>query len=92
MKKYLPQEANEYVQKMLEDGEWRSEPEIVVFSELYNVNVTVYDAMTSSIPYLTAEDEKADHIVHLLMVNNNDFNTLNIKNKIFTFPKDEKKL
>ena len=39
---------------MLEDGEWGDEPEIVVFSELYNVNVTIYDAMISSIPYLTA--------------------------------------
>ena len=28
---HLPQEANEYVQKMLEDGEWGGEPEIVVF-------------------------------------------------------------
>ena len=35
--------------------------------------------MTSSIPYLTAENEKANHIVHLLMVNNNHFNTLNVK-------------
>ena len=57
---------------MLEDGEWGDEPEIVVFfSEIYNVNVTVYDAMTSSIPYRTAKNEKANHTVHLLMVNNN---------------------
>ena len=28
---HLPQEANEYVHKMLEDGEWRGEPEIVTF-------------------------------------------------------------
>ena len=38
---HLLQEANEYVQKMLEDGEWEGEPKIVAFSELYNVNVTV---------------------------------------------------
>ena len=48
---HLPQDIDEYIQKMLGDGEWEREPEIVVFSELYNVNVTVYDAMTSSIPY-----------------------------------------
>ena len=35
---------------MLEDGEWGGEPEIVAFSELYNVNIHVFDAMTS--PYL----------------------------------------
>ena len=78
---HLHQEAKEYVQKMLEDGEWGGEPEIVAFSELYNVNVTVYDAMTSSIPYFTAENVKANHTVHLLMVINNHFNTLNVKNK-----------
>ena len=66
---------------MLEDDEWGGEPEIIAFSELYNVNVTVYDAITSSIPYLTAENVKAYHIVHLLMVNNNHFNTLNVKSK-----------
>ena len=60
---------------------WGGEPEIVAFSELFNVNVTVYDAMTSSIPFLTAENVKAKHTVHLLMVNNNHFNTLNVKNK-----------
>ena len=43
---------------MLEDGECGDEPEIVVFLELYYVNVTVYDAMTSSIPYLTVEMNK----------------------------------
>ena len=64
---------------MLEDREWGGEHEIVVCSELYNVNVTVYDAMTSSIPYLIAENVKANHTVHLLMVNNNHFNALNIK-------------
>ena len=37
--------------------------------------------MTSSIPYLTAENEKANNIVHLLMVNNNHFNTLIVINK-----------
>ena len=65
---------------MLKDGEWGGEPETVAFSELYNVNVTVYDAVTSSIYCLTSENEKANHTVHLLMVNNNHFNTLNIKN------------
>ena len=33
----LPQEKNEYVQKMLEDGEWGDEPEFVIFSKLYNI-------------------------------------------------------
>ena len=45
---------------MVEDGEWGDEHEIVTFSEQYNANVTVYDAMTSSIPYLTVKNEKAN--------------------------------
>ena len=91
---HLHQEANEYVQKMLEDWEWAGEHEIVTFSYLYNVNVTVYDAMTSSISYLTAENEKANHTVHLLMVNFNHFNTLNVKNKskFLYFQKVKKKI
>ena len=61
---------------MLEVGKWWGESEIVAFSELYKVNVAVYDEMTSSIPYLTAENKKANHTVHSLMVNNNYFDTL----------------
>ena len=52
---------------MLEDGEWGDKAEIVLFSMLYNVKITVYDVMTSSILYLTAEHEKANHIVHSLI-------------------------
>ena len=29
---HLPQHIDEYIQKMLEDGEWGGEPEIVAFS------------------------------------------------------------
>ena len=35
--------------------------------------------MTSSIPYLTAEINKSNHTVHLLIINNNHFNALNVK-------------
>ena len=64
---------------MLENGEWGGEPKIVAFSELYKVNVTVYNAMTRSIQYPTAKNEKENHTVHLLMVNNNYFNALHVK-------------
>ena len=90
---HLPQDIDEYIQKMLEDGEWGGEPEIVTFSELYNVNVTVYDAMTSSIPYLIAENQRATHTVYVLMINNDHFNTLTSKNsnKFAKFDKIKKK-
>ena len=90
---HLPQDIDEYIQKMLEDGEWGGEPEIVAFSELYNVNVTVYDAMTSSIPYLIAENQRATHTVYVLMINNDHFNTLTAKNsnKFAKFDKIKKK-
>ena len=92
-KDHLPQDIDEYIQKMLEDGEWGGEPEIVAFSELYNVNVTVYDAMTSSIPYLIAENQRATHTVYVLMINNDHFNTLIAKNsyKFAKFDKIKKK-
>ena len=35
----------------------------------------------AKISYLTAENKKANHTVHSLMVNKNHFNTLNVKNK-----------
>ena len=50
---------------MLEDGEWGGEPEIVALSELYKVNVTVYDELTSSISYLTAENENNPHCIFI---------------------------
>ena len=61
---------------MLEDGEWGGEPEIVAFSELYYVNFTFYDAMTSSMSYLIAENQWAMHTVYVLMINNDHFNIL----------------
>ena len=78
---------------MLEDEEWGGEPEIVAFSELYNVNVIVYDAMTSSIPYLIAENQRSTHTVYVLMINNDHFSTLTAKNsnKFAKFDKIKKK-
>ena len=52
----LPDEFDQYIEIMLEDGEWGGETEIVAFFELYNVNIHVFDAMTSPIPYLIAEN------------------------------------
>ena len=69
------------------------EPKIVAFSELYNVNVTVYDAMTSSILYLIVENQRAAHTVYVLVINNDHFNTLTAKNsnKFAKFNKIKKK-
>ena len=64
---------------MLEDEEWRGKPDIVAFAELYNFNFIFYDAMTCSIPYVTAENERANHTVYILIINPSHFNTLNIK-------------
>ena len=38
--------------------------------------------MSCSIPYLIAENENATHIVYLLIINNNHFNTLKAKGQI----------
>ena len=35
-KDHLPWDINEYIDRMLEDGEWGGEPEIVAFSEIYS--------------------------------------------------------
>ena len=63
---------------MMEDGEWGGEPEIVAFSEMYSVNIIVYDAMSCSIPYLITENENSTHTIYLQMMNNNHFNTLKV--------------
>ena len=57
----------------LEDEEWGGEPEIETFAELYNVNINVYDAMTSSTPYLIAENNTFTHTIYLMLTNNNHF-------------------
>ena len=60
---------------MLEDGKW-GKPEIVAFSELNFSNIYIYDAMTSPVPNLVAENLAINHSVHLLLTNNNHFDTL----------------
>ena len=70
---HLPIVLSEYISKMREDGEWGWEPEIVEFSEFYCVNIYVYDAMTNPIPYFVVENPTANHYVHLLLTNNNYF-------------------
>ena len=77
---HLQTALSEYISKMLDDGEWGGEPEIVAFLELYCVNIYVYDAMTSPVLYLVAENPAANHSVHLLLTNNNHFDTLKPKN------------
>ena len=90
---HLPQGIDKYIHKMLEDAEWGGEPEIVAFSELYNVNVTAYEAIISSISYLIAESQRATHTVYVLNINNDHFNTLTAKNsnKFAKFDKIKKK-
>ena len=78
-KVHLPDEFDKYIETMLEDGEWGGEPEIVAFSELYNVNIHVFDAMTSPIPYLIAENNTFTHTIYLLLINNNHFDLLLIR-------------
>ena len=75
----LHDEFNNYIETMLEDGEWGGEPEIVEFSELYNVNIHVFDAMASSNSYLIAENNTFTHTIYLLLTNNNLFDLLLIR-------------
>ena len=80
-KDHLPWDINEYIDRMLEDGEWGGEPEIVAFSEIYNTSVHVFDVMTSAIPYLVVENSTSSHSINLLLTNNNHFDLLSIKEK-----------
>ena len=61
---HLPTDLSEYISKMHEDDEWDGEPKIVAFSELYCVNIYVYDAKTDCVPNLVAEIPVANHSVH----------------------------
>ena len=76
---HLPTVLSDYISKMLDDGEWGGEPEIVAFLELYCVNIYVYDTMTNPVLYLVAENLAANNSVHLLLANNNHFDTLKPK-------------
>ena len=51
----------------------------VAFSELYNANIHVFDAMKSPIPYLIAEKNTFTHTIYLLLTNNNHFDLLLIR-------------
>ena len=68
---HLPDEFDKYIGTMLEGGEWGGESEIVTFYELYNVNIHVFDAMTSSTPDLIAENNTFTHTIYSLLINNN---------------------
>ena len=41
-KDHLPWDINEYIDRMLEGGEWGGEPEIVAFSERYIIRVSMF--------------------------------------------------
>ena len=43
-------DINDYIDKMLDEGTWGGEPEVVAFSELYNVTVNIYERFTSQTP------------------------------------------
>ena len=75
----LTDEFDKYIETTLEGGEWGSETEIVAFSELYDVNIHVFDLMTSPTPYLIAENNTFTHTIYLLLTNNYHFDLLLIR-------------
>ena len=48
---------------MLEDEKWREGQEIVTFTEKYNLDIHDFDAMTSSTPYLIAENKTSSQTI-----------------------------
>ena len=77
---HLATVLSEYISKMLDDGKWDGEPEIVAFSELYCINIYVYDADTNPVLYWVSENPTTNHSVHFFLTNNNHFDTLKPKN------------
>ena len=63
-KVHLPNEFDQYIEAMLEDGELGYEPEIVAFYELCNVNIHVFNPITSSTPYLIADNDSFSHTIY----------------------------
>ena len=60
------EEIDEYIFKMLLDGEWDGHAELVAFSKLYNVQIQIFDSFGSEKPIvriLIAEREKYDKFV-----------------------------
>ena len=82
---HIPTVLSEYISKMLEYVEWSGESEIVVFLELYYINIYVYDTMASLVSYLVAENPTTNHSVYLFFINSNHFDTLMPKVKFKNF-------
>ena len=63
-------DIKDYISKMLIDGEWGGYVELVAFSELYNIQIQVYDSLGSQQPITTVST--ADRRVALTILFSGD--------------------
>ena len=59
-------DIKDYISKMLIDGEWGGYVELVVFSELYNIQIQVYDSLGSQQPITTVSTADGRVIITIL--------------------------
>ena len=69
-------QSNECIDKILDEGTWGSDLEVVTFSELYNVTVNIYEIFTSQTPdnWYVARDNALD--INLFYRNGVHFDSL----------------
>ena len=73
-------DINDYIDKMLDEGTWGGEPEVVAFSELYNVTVNIYERFTSQTPdnrYVAGINSPE---INLFYRNGNHYDSLFVRN------------
>ena len=59
-------DIKDYISKMLIDGEWCGYVELVAFSELYNIQIQVYDSLGSQQPITTVSTADGRVIITIL--------------------------
>ena len=73
-------DIKEYIYEMLDEGTLREEPEVVAFSELYNVTVNIYERFASQTPdNRYVEGDNAPEI-NLFYRNRNHYDSLFVRN------------
>ena len=57
---------DQYIAKMMMEGEWSGHSEIVAFSEIYSVQIHIFDSIASQEPITRVVIADGDYIISIL--------------------------
>ena len=57
---------DQYIAKMMMEGEWGGYSEIVAFSEIYNVQIHIFDSISSQEPITRVVTADGDYTISIL--------------------------